>query len=178
MGRTYQTKHEYVTVRYPLFVAKPLWITVSLSPSFFHKETFAMADLISTLANKSGISIEQAKKGMGTLLAFFKANLPAETFSKVTSAVPGAEGMMAAAPEAQESAGGILGTVKDMAGKILGGSVGGAGAVLSKLTQFGFSAEQLQKFVPNVLAFLKSKLPGDVMKQVSALVPTGEAAAS
>jgi hypothetical protein len=31
--------------------------------------------------------------------------------------------------------------------------------------------EQIQKFLPNVLAYLKSKVPGDVMKQVHALLP-------
>jgi hypothetical protein len=32
--------------------------------------------------------------------------------------------------------------------------------------------EQIQKFLPNVLAYLKSKVPGDVMKQVSGLLPS------
>ena len=177
MGRTYQTRNAYVALRYLLLVARPIGITVSLSQTVFRKETFTMADLISSLASKSGISVEQAKQGLGALLGFFKANLPGETFAKLTSAVPGAEGMMAGVPETQES-GGILDAVKGMAGKIFGGGASGAGAVLSKLTQLGFSAEQLHKFVPNVLAFLKSKLPGDVMKQVSALVPTGEASGS
>jgi hypothetical protein len=132
-----------------------------------------MTDLISTLADKSGISADMAKKGLSALLAFFKANLPGESFAKLRSAIPGAESMLAEHPEAQEPAsGGILDAVKGMAGKIFGGAASGAGAVLGKFTQLGFSMEQIQKFLPNVLAYLKSKVPGDVMKQVSGLLPS------
>ena len=132
-----------------------------------------MADFISELASKSGVSTDQAKKGVGALLAFFKDHTSAEGFSKIAAAVPGADGMMAAAQEdAGKSSGGILGAVTGMAGKLFGG--GGGAALVTKLTQLGFSGEQAQPFLANVLEFFKDKLPGDLMKQVSGLIPTGE----
>ena len=132
-----------------------------------------MADFISELASKSGVSTDLAKKGVGALLAFFKDHTSAEGFSKIAAAVPGADGMMAAAQEDEgKPPGGILGAVTGMAGKIFGG--GGGAALVTKLTRLGFSADQVKSFLANVLEFFKDKLPGDLMKQVSGLIPTGE----
>jgi hypothetical protein len=130
-----------------------------------------MADIISDLAGKSGVSADLAKKGLGALLSFVKEKIPSESFAKISGAIPGAEGMMIAAAErSPEPSGGVLGAVTGLAGKLFGG-VGGAGALASKLTQLGFSPEQLQSFVPTVLEFLKGKLPGDVMNKITALIP-------
>jgi hypothetical protein len=132
-----------------------------------------MADFISELASKAGVSTDLAKKGVGTLLALLKDHIPAEGFSRIAAAVPGADGMMAAAREDEgKSSGGIVGAVTSMAGKIFGG--GGGAAVVAKLTQLGFAPDQLKSFLPNVLEFFKDKLPADLMKQVSGLIPTGE----
>jgi hypothetical protein len=50
---------------------------------------------------------------------------------------------------------------------------GGAAELTNRLSQLGFSAEQLKRFLPSVLEFLKSKLPGDVLKHASAHLPGG-----
>jgi hypothetical protein len=133
-----------------------------------------MADIISDLASKSGISPDLAKKGLGTVLSFFKEKVPAEAFSRIAAAVPGADGMMAAAQAVPEQSGGIIGAITGAASKLFGGS---GAAIVTKLTQSGFSADQLTTFLPNVLEFLKSKLPADVMKQISGLLPAAEGAA-
>jgi hypothetical protein len=132
-----------------------------------------MADLVSELASKSGVSAEQAKKGLGAVLALFKEKLPANVFSQIQAAVPGADGMMDEAEAAGEPSGGLLGSVKEMASKLFGG----AGALGAKFSHLGFSPDQIQKFVPNVIEFLKSRLPEDVMKKVGGLLPAGEKAA-
>jgi hypothetical protein len=130
-----------------------------------------MADIVSELANKSGVSADLAKKGIGAVLAFLKEKIPAESFSKVVNTIPGADSLMAAASEGgQEASGGIMGAVSGIAGKLFG-SAGGATELVSKLTQSGFSADQLQRFIPRVIDFLKSKLPGDVMNKITALIP-------
>src|SRR5262245_57503422 len=99
-----------------------------------------MADIASELASKCGISLESAQKGLGAVLGFFKSKLPAESFSKISSAVPGAEGMMTSAAEAGEQASsGVIGAVKGAIGKIMGG--GGVDAVVSKFGALGMTAE-------------------------------------
>jgi hypothetical protein len=128
-----------------------------------------MSETIGELASKSGLSIDQAKKGLGALLSAMKGHLPAESFSKVKEAVPDADQMMAGAEQSgQESSGGVLGAITGAVGKLFGG---GESAATAKLTGLGFSAEQLQQFLPKVLEFLKSKLPADVMERITSMLP-------
>jgi hypothetical protein len=129
-----------------------------------------MADIVTDLASRSGLSPDIAKKAMGGLLSFLKDKIPAEAFAKISNAVPGADGLMAAAAVGQEESGGVLGAVTGAVSKMLGGS--GSGALVSKLTQLGCTAEQVQGFLKNALEFLKEKVPGDVLKQITGFFPT------
>jgi hypothetical protein len=133
-----------------------------------------MSEFLSDLAAKSGIDPDQAKKGLGALLSVLKDKLPADLFAKVQSAIPGGEGLTSAAEAgAEPSTGkGILGAVSDLAGKLFHGG-GGVAAALAKLQGLGLSPEQGQSFLHNVMEFLQNKLPPDVMKKVSALIPAG-----
>jgi hypothetical protein len=139
-------------------------------------EGLTVADFLNDLAANSGISIDQAKQGMGAVLTALKSKLPANEFSQVQAAVPGADDLTAAAEAGKEpaSSGGVLSAVKGMASKIFGGGAGAGAALLTQLQGLGLSADQLQKFLPAVLEFLKSKLPGGVMNKVSELIPAGE----
>jgi hypothetical protein len=137
-----------------------------------------MADIITELASKCGISPDMARKGLGTLLAAFKHALPSESFAKIEAAIPGASEMVDdAKAEGQASTGGILGAIKDMAGKLFGGG-GSLEALASHFGQLGFSHDQIKSFIPRVVEFLESKLPPEVMKHVSALLPHEEGAAT
>jgi len=130
-----------------------------------------MADIIEDLAGKAGISADLAKKGLGALLTFVKEKVPAESFSKVTRAIPGADNAMAAAAErSSEASGGVLSAVSGLAGKLFGGD-GGASALISKLAQLGFSPEQLERFIPTVVQYLRTKLPEDLVKKITPLIP-------
>jgi hypothetical protein len=136
-----------------------------------------MADIITELASKCGISPDLAKKGLGTLLAAFQHALPAESFAKIENAIPGAATMVAdAQAEGASPSGGLLGAIKDMAGKLFGG--GGPEALAAHFGKLGFSTDQVKNFIPHVIEFLKSKLPPDLMKHVGALLPHGEGAAT
>jgi hypothetical protein len=135
-----------------------------------------MADIASELANKCGISTETAQKGLGLVLGLLKNKLPAESFSKISAAVPDADRIMAAGAETGEQAsGGISGAVKGAIGKIFGG--GGADALIAKFGQLGMSPDQIQGFFPKVLEVLKGKVPENVMNQISGLLPTPQEAA-
>ena len=130
-----------------------------------------MADVVSELANRTGIPPELARQGLGAILALLKDKLPASVYGQIQSAIPDAAGLVSAAPAAAPAAGGVLGAVAAAAGKVLGGSGGDAAALTSSLTQAGFSAEQLEKFLPAVMEFLKGKLPEDTMRQLTGLLP-------
>jgi hypothetical protein len=139
-------------------------------------ETYIMADITTELAGKCGISPEMARKGLGTLLAACKHALPADAFAKIEGVIPGGADMLAdAQAEGGASSGGILGGIKDMAGRLFGG--GGPAALAGHFTKLGFSADQVKNFFAQVAEFLKGKLPPDMMKHVGALLPQEEAAA-
>jgi hypothetical protein len=131
-----------------------------------------MADIISELASKSGVSNDLAKKGIGAVLSFIEERIPPDRFSNVLHAVPNANSMMAAAEAGQESSAGFFSSVGDLAGKVFG-SAGGPASLASKLTQLGFSPEQLQRFIPALIDFLESRLTGDVMNKITALIQLG-----
>jgi hypothetical protein len=143
------------------------------------KESITMADIVSELAGRVGITPEQARLGLGIILVLAKAKLPADTFAKVQAVVPGADDMMAAVQSGPgASSGGILGSIAGIAGKILGGQGGGAAALAGPLAQLGLSEEQVQKFLPAAADLLKGRLPDDVMKQVGGLLPAPAGAPS
>jgi len=135
-----------------------------------------MSDIVSDLAAKCGLTPDQAQKGLGAVLSYFKESVPEEDFAKVKEAVPGSDQIMAAAGPHEEATGGVLGAIKEMAGKLFGG--GGASALITKLSGLGISAEQAQAFLPKVLELLKGRLPEPVMKHISGLLPAPQETAS
>jgi hypothetical protein len=131
-----------------------------------------MADIVSELATRCGISPEMAKMGLGAILAYCKSNMSADNFSKLSAVVPGSDDLMSQAAKAGAApSGGILGSVGSAVSKLFGGS---GGQLVSSLTSAGFSGDQLEKFVPGVMESLKGKLPDDLMKQVGGLLPVPE----
>jgi hypothetical protein len=135
-----------------------------------------MADIVSELASRCGMSTETAQKGLGAVLGFLKSKLPTEAFNKLSDAVPGADSMMSSAADTQEKSGGVISAVKGAVGKLFGGgdSVGG---LLSKLGQFGMTPEQIQGFIPRATELLKDKLPENILSQVSDVLPTSQESA-
>jgi hypothetical protein len=128
-----------------------------------------MADFVSELASKVGISEETARKGVGIVLGLLKKKLPAETFSKVSEAVPEADSMTAEAADTPEQATGMAGALKGAFGKIFG--AGATETLLARFAQIGMSPDQIQRFIPTVMEFLKSRLPENVFNQISGLLP-------
>ena len=136
-----------------------------------------MADIITELASKCGISPEMAKKGLGILLAALKHALPAESFAKIEGAIPGAASMLAdTEAQGEPSSGGVLGAIKDMAGKLFGG--GSPAALAAHFEKMGFAPDKVHHFISRVVEFLKDRLPPDMMKHVTALLPQEEGAAA
>jgi Protein of unknown function VcgC/VcgE (DUF2780) len=136
-----------------------------------------MADIVSELASKCGMSADSVRKGLGMVLEVLKNKLPADAFSKISAAVPGAESMMSSVAETgAQTAGGVVGAVKGAVGKLFGGG-GATEALIAKFGELGMTPDQLHGFVPGVMEYLHAKLPENVMKQVSGLLPIPQEAA-
>lgn len=109
--------------------------------------------LISMLTSKLGITDNQAKGGMGSLLTLAKEELPAADFTKLANVVPGASKYM----ELAKTLGAVVGPLKNVAG--LNGSLG----------KLGMNSDTVAKFVPTVTGFL-SKTGGSTVSNLLATV--------
>ena len=61
--------------------------------------------------------------------------------------------------------------VTNLAGKLFGSRGEAATDLFARLSQHGFSADQLQAFLPKVLEFFKDKLPPEALDKVEGLMP-------
>jgi hypothetical protein len=136
-------------------------------------EVIIMADFVNELASGAGIEDDQAHHGVGALLTMLRSRLDPATFAKLKEAIPNAERAQSAyESQAEPGGGGLLGAVRSVAGKLLGGGGGDAGAALqSHFASVGLSAEHLKSFLPKLHEMLADKLPPDVLKQIQAHVP-------
>jgi uncharacterized protein (DUF2267 family) len=130
-----------------------------------------MTEILTKLADQTGLNMDQVRKGLGSVLSFLKEHLPEQAFAKLESAVPGSAQMLAEAPpEAPAESGGILAQAAGWVSSLFGGT-GGAAQLIQRLSQLGLSAEQIQSFLPKVVAFLKDKLPPEIAEKVAGLIP-------
>ena len=90
--------------------------------------------LTGSMQDQLGISKDQAKGGIGSVLSLAQENLSPGDFSKFSGMIPGATDYMGAA----KSLGAVTGPLKDMAG--LNGALG----------NLGMSPDVVSKFVPTL----------------------------
>ena len=107
----------------------------------------ANPELVGMLTKEVGVTPAQAEGGAGALLGLAKSRLSAEEFGKVSSAIPGTDAMLKAAP--------ALG-MSSALGNLPGGSAGLAsvGGAFSKL---GLTPDAAAKFAPVMLKYVNGK---------------------
>ena len=131
-----------------------------------------MADFIADIAAKAGIDAGLAKNGVGALLASLQDKLPADTFSKISSAVPNASGLVSAFQSlpgsGQQTA---SSSISGLVGNLLGGQSEGITNLVTQFSKAGFTLDSTKAFVPVVIGLLKDKLPPETIKQVEGAVP-------
>jgi hypothetical protein len=131
-----------------------------------------MSELISSLASQTGIDPEMARKGLGAVLNFLKAQIGPEHFEKLQTSIPEASGMMSDAQSDRSTIShGFLGTISGMASKLFGGDGGSGAHLLSKLSALGLSPEQIQSFLPRAFDLLKNYLPAEILDRVKSALP-------
>lgn len=109
--------------------------------------------LLGMLTSQLGVTDNQAKGGVGSLLTLAKEKLPAADFTKVANVVPGASNYMALA----KTLGAVAGPLKNVAG--LNGALG----------KLGMSTDTIAKFVPMVSNFI-GKAGGNTVSNLMAVV--------
>ena len=107
-------------------------------------------ELAGMIAKELKISPQQATGGAGALFGLAKTRLKPEDFSKLSSAVPGMDGLLKAAPKASSSGLGSLGSA-------LPAQAGALGAVAGQFKKLGLSPDMVAQFVPILTKFAESK---------------------
>jgi hypothetical protein len=109
-------------------------------------------DIVQMLTSQLGVSGEQATGGAGAIFGYAKDNLSVDDFSTIAKGVPGMDGLLAMAPEPENSS--ALGK----AGSMLGAdtSLGGLAGLASSFESLGLNADMVGKFAPIVSDYVGS----------------------
>ncbi len=130
-----------------------------------------MSELLNDLASKAGVSPEQAQRGLGALLSFIKEKLPQDDAAKVEAEVPNSnEAVSAFEANKTEPDTGLLGSIGGLVGKVFGGD-SSVSEISKRFSQAGFSVEQLQKFIPQLIEWLKNHVPADLLQKIKDKIP-------
>lgn len=119
-----------------------------------------MTSLSSQIADRLGVTEEQAKGGLGTLFSLVQTTLASTDFSKLSSGVPEMDGLLAAVPALSESASG-LSSALGSTGKY-GAILQGASATYSRFKTLGLGVQQIPQYIDVTNEFLESQGGKDV----------------
>ena len=110
-------------------------------------------ELVGQLTKDLSITQDQAVGGSGALFGLAKSRLKPEEFGKVSAAVPGMDGLLAAAPKSSLGAASPLGAM----GSALPGKIGGLAPVAGSFKSLGLTPDMAAKFVPILTNFVGGK---------------------
>ena len=111
-------------------------------------------ELVGLLTKQLSIKPEQAVGGAGALFGLAKTQLPAAQFAKIAKAVPGMNGLIAAAPKPTKSKSSTTDMLGSVAGALpaqMGGMAGQASQLAGMAGAFkklGLSPDMVAQFVP------------------------------
>jgi hypothetical protein len=108
--------------------------------------TSANPELTAMFTKELGVTPAQAEGGVGALLGLAKTRLKPEEFSQVSSALPGTDALLKAAPAA--GGGGAMGALA---------GAGGLASLAGSFSKLGLSADTAMKFAPTLLKYLNGK---------------------
>ena len=118
-----------------------------------------MDELLARIAAETGLDAETAKKAVGHILAFIKAEGEDPAIGKMIAETPGAEDAMASAGEG--GSGGLF-------GGMLGGGIMGLG---SKLMGLGLGMGEIQTVARDLVAFAKANSDPETVDRALRSVP-------
>jgi hypothetical protein len=122
-----------------------------------------MKELIDMLTKDLGVSGSQAEGGAAVLFKAAKDKLGAAEFDSQLGSVPGVYDLMNKAPASGSALGGMLG---GLAGAALGGNAALITTIVSGFGKLGLTTDHAKKFVPVILAFLRTRVSPDVLARL------------
>jgi len=129
----------------------------------------ANPELVGALAKEMGSTPKQAEGAAGSLFGLAKTRLQPDEWSKVSSAVPGMDGLLAAAPAVAANANATTGTsgTAGLGALTNAAGLGGLSSMAGSFSKLGLKPEMVMKAVP-VLTNFVSKSGGAGVGQLLA----------
>jgi hypothetical protein len=122
-----------------------------------------MKELIDMLTRDLGVNGSQAEGGAAVLFKAAKEKLGAAEFDSQLGGVAGLQDLMKKAPATGGGLGGMLG---GLAGAALGGNAALITTIVSGFGKLGLTTDHAKKFVPVILAFLKTRVSPEVLARL------------
>ncbi len=131
-----------------------------------------MADFLDTLALKTGVKPEQARKGLEVLVFTLRERLPDDAFSTIAAIIPAARATTSAAVEEFRDQLEFWGSeLPDMKQKERPNARTPLTGVLQRLSRSGFTMQEANDFLPVAFQMMKKALPQDVIRQIDRSIP-------
>jgi len=114
---------------------------------------------VDALVRQLGITPEQASGGAGSIFSMAKQGMNSADFAKVSTAVPGMNELLAAAPSQAAPSSNMTGLM-GMAASALGGSGSSVGMLASLAGSFqslGLNSGMVSRFIPVILQSVQSQ---------------------
>jgi len=114
----------------------------------------AKTGLTDTLMKQLGVTSEQAQGGSGALFEAAKNNMSDSDFGQLSQAVPGMDGMLAAAPksESDSATGSLLSGIASASGN---SKLTDATSLVNAFQQLDLSGDMVGKFTPVIVDYVK-----------------------
>lgn len=109
--------------------------------------------LIGQLVDQLGVTRPQAEGGAGAIFKQAKSNMTAGDFSQLSSALPGIDSLIKAAPQ---SGGGLAGEASSMFGSS-STSLTGLSALTGSFSKLGLAPDMVDKYINVILQYTQSQ---------------------
>jgi|688.fasta_scaffold1273294_1 uncharacterized protein (DUF2267 family) len=129
-----------------------------------------MDEFLQMITQQLGLSAQESKSATGSILKLVKDKLDADTFSQISSKLPGIQGLLNDAPAASGS-GGLMGSLTSMAGSLMGENGKAVADITAALTKSGLSLDKIPQYLSMLIEFLKAKLGNELFASVAAKLP-------
>ena len=117
-------------------------------------KTLKSGELTNLLVQRLGVTPQQAMGGAGALLQVAKTRMNPEAFTNLSKQVPDVQTLLSAVPALQPQSG-LGGLAEKLAGLSGDSTISTALTAVSLFQQLGMKPEQMQKFVPVVVDYVR-----------------------
>jgi hypothetical protein len=124
-------------------------------------------EIVKLLVDQLGVTESQAQGGAGAIFNMVKDKVSEDQFSSLSSAIPGLDTLVSAAPDSGGGLAGAIGGLTSMLGGDGAEKLGNLAGLVSSFDKLGLDMDSVTKFVPIILSFVQSK-GGDTLKDMLA----------